>query len=290
VDAAWQNWHSSRHQRTEAGAVLPGLLTDTQRAVRLLDGDDRRQALAQLAQAYHLAQAYLAWHGDRELVWLTVDRGMAAAVDADDPLAIAHATWYAAHLLRSVGRADEALDRLGEAQQLIEPRVADGPLEFAETLADIHLCTALTKARTGDQGAWANWQAARSVVNRALPEGYVGLRTRVSRPLVDVYGVMCAVELGDPDEARRMAHDLDPESIPSTERRARHYVELARSADLEGGKEAALHLLKTAEATSPETVRFSPAARDIIGRLVADAPAYIRSEAAALAGRADVPV
>jgi SLT domain-containing protein len=98
------------------------------------------------------------------------------------------------------------------------------------------------------------------------------------------------VDLGDPDEARRRAHNLDPASIPSTERRARHYVELARSADLEGGKEAALHLLKTAEATSPETVRFSPAARDIIGRLVAEAPAASRAEAAALANRADVPV
>ncbi len=32
VDAAWQTWHSSRHQRTEAGLVLPGLLTETQRA------------------------------------------------------------------------------------------------------------------------------------------------------------------------------------------------------------------------------------------------------------------
>ena len=76
VDAAWQTWHSSRHQRTEAGLVLPRLLTDTQRAVRLLDGKERRHALTSLAQAYHLAQAFLAWHGDRELVWLTVDRGM----------------------------------------------------------------------------------------------------------------------------------------------------------------------------------------------------------------------
>lgn len=290
VDAAWQTWHSSRHQRTEAGHVLPGLLTETQRAVRLLDGADRRNALASLAQAYHLAQAFLAWHGDRELVWLTVDRGMSAAMDADDPLAIAQATWYAAHLLRSVGRSEEALERLAEAQALIEPRVADGGAEFAETLTDIHLGAALTRARIGDQSAWASWEQASNVVDRALPRGYVGLRTRVSRPLVDVYAVMCAVDLGDPDEARRRAHDLDPESIPSTERRARHYVELARAADLEGGKEAALHLLDTAEATSPETVRYSPAARDIITRLVTEAPAAIRADAVALAVRAEVPL
>ncbi|MFG3709234.1 helix-turn-helix transcriptional regulator [Micromonospora sp. NPDC047670] len=285
VDSAWQTWHTSRHQRTEAGTILPGLLDATQRAARLHAGDDRRTSLALLAQAYHLAQAYLAWHGDRELCWLTVDRGMAAALDADDPLAIAQSIWYAAHLLRAVGRGDEALERLREARGLIEPRVADGGVEWAEMLADLHLCTALTRARTGDQGAWSDWDAARQVVERALPDGYVGLRTRVSRPLVDVYAVMCAVDLGDPDEAQRRAHALDPTSIPSTERRGRHYVELARSADLEGAREATLHLLTRAEATSPETVRYSPAAQDMVGRLAREAPASVRAEAVDLARR-----
>lgn len=290
VDAAWQTWHSSRHQRTEAGLALPSLLTETQRAVRILDGADRRLAQASLAQAYHLAQAYLAWHGDRELCWLTVDRGMTAAMEADDPLALSQAIWYASHLLRAVGRSEEALDRLHDAQLLIEPYVVDGGAEYAEALADIHLAAALTRARNSDQSAWADWEQASALVDRALPAGYVGLRTRVSQPLVEVYAVMCAVELGDPDEAQRRAHNLDPKSIPSTERRARHYVELARAADLEGGQEAALHLLSTAEATSPETVRFSPAARDIIGRLVERGPAAIRADAAALAVRSNVPV
>ncbi|MCX4471923.1 helix-turn-helix domain-containing protein [Micromonospora sp. NBC_01655] len=288
VDSAWQTWHTSRHQRTEAGQVLPGLLDSAQRAARLHTGEDRRVSLALLAQAYHLAQAYLAWHGDRELCWMTVDRGMTAALDADDPLAIAQSIWYAAHVLRAVGRSDEAVERLREARGLIEPLVADGSPEYAEMLADLHLCAALTRARAGDQGAWADWDTARSVVERVLPAGYVGLRTRVSRPLVDVYAVMCAVDLGNPDEAQRRAHALDPASIPSTERRGRHYVELARSADLEGAREATLHLLGRAEATSPETVRYSPAAQDMLSRLVREAPASIRTEAVDLARRVGV--
>ncbi|MGW4460662.1 helix-turn-helix transcriptional regulator [Micromonospora sp. NPDC004704] len=288
TDSAWQTWHTSRQQRTEIGALLPGLLNSTQRAARLHEGPDRRTALALLAQSYHLAQAYLAWHGDRELCWLTVDRGMAAAMDADDPLALAQAIWYAAHLLRSTGRSDEAVERLREARSLIEPRVADGPAEYAEMLADLHLCAALTRARNGDQGAWADWESARNIVHRALPADFVGLRTRVSRPLVEVYAVMCAVDLGDPEEAQRRAHALDPLAIPSTERRGRHYVELARSADLEGAREATLHLLTKADATSPETVRFSPAARDMLTRLATEAPASVRGDAVELAERAGV--
>jgi transcriptional regulator with XRE-family HTH domain len=288
VDSAWQTWHTSRQQRTEVGGLLPGLLDSTQRAVRLHEGLDRRRAQALLAQSYHLAQAYLAWHGDRELCWLTVDRGMAAALDADDPLALAQAIWYAAHLLRATGRGDEAIERLGEARELIRPWVADGPIEYAEMLADLYLCGALTRARTGDHGAWADWESARELVHRALPADYVGLRTRVSRPLVEVYAVMCAVDLGDPEEAQRRAHALDPATIPSTERRGRHYVELARSADLEGAREATLHLLAKADMTSPETVRYSPAARDMLTRLATEAPASIRAEAVDLAERSGV--
>jgi hypothetical protein len=117
------------------------------------------------------------------------------------------------------------------------------------------------------------------VVQRALPAEFVDARTRVGRTLVDVYAVMCAVDLGNPEEAQRRAHALDPQTIPSTERRARHYVELARSADLEGSQEATLHLLQRAMAVSPETVRYSPIARDIAGRLVSSSGAAIRADA-----------
>ncbi|MGH2400132.1 MAG: XRE family transcriptional regulator, partial [bacterium] len=74
-----------------------------------------------------------------------------------------------------------------------------------------------------------------------------------------------------------------PQSIPTTERRARHYVELARSADLEGSHEATLHLLQRAMSVSPETVRYSPVAREIAGRLVRSAGAAIRADAVELA-------
>lgn len=290
VDSAWNNWHSSRHQRSEAGAALPGLITDAQRSVRLLDGNDRRRALAAMSEVYHLGQAYLAWHGDRELMYLCVDRGMSTALDADDPLAIARSSWYAAHLLRSVGRGDEALALLHDARQLVTPLVDDGKHAEAEMLADIELCDGLTRARTGDQGAWARLTRADEIVRRVLPDGYVGVRTRVSSALVDVYAVMYAVDLGDSDEARRLSERLDPARIPSTERRGRHYVELARAADLEGSPEATLLLMQRALATSPETVTYSPVARELARQLARTAPASIRAEAIALATSAGIEI
>lgn len=289
LDAAWRTWHTSRTQRSEAGAVLPALLDQARRAARAYDGQDRRQAAAILAQVYHLAQAYLAWHGDRELVWLSVGRGMDAAMDADDPVAIAQAVWYTAHVLRAVGRGDEAQRNVTEAVELVAARAEDD-VEAAATLADLHLCNALTAARAGDQSAWHDWATARRVVERLLPDGYVHPWTRVGRVLVDVYACMLDVELGRPDEAHRRAAAIDPATIPSTERRARHYVELARGADQQGSPEGALHLLGRAEATSPETVRYSPPARDIVGRMLASRSATIRADVEQLAARIGLPV
>lgn len=289
LDAAWRTWHTSPAQRTEAGRTLPGLLDQAQRAARLHDGTDRRRAQGLLSETYHLAQAFLAWHGDRELMWLCVDRGMASALDADEPLTIAHASWYAAHLLRAVGRGEEGLERLREARALVERHTPENPeLDWPAAMADLWLCSALTRARTGDQGAWADWEKASEIVRR-LPDGYVHPWTRVGPTLLDVYAVMCAVDLGDPDEAQRRARDLDPASIPSTERRSRHWIELARGTDMEGSREGTLHLLQQAAAVSSETVAYSPIARDMLSRLATDGPVTIRRDAEALAGRVGLP-
>jgi len=290
VDRAWGIWHSSREQRSVVGTLLPRLLTEAQRSARLLEGTQKRESSAMLAQAYHLTQAFLAWHGDRELSWLTTDRGMLAALDADTPLALASACWYAAHTLRAVGRTEEALTQLQTGRDLIERRVAENGHEYAAMLADIDLCAGLTKARAGDESGWLDWESAYSVVRRALPADYVHPWTRVGHVLVDVYAVMMAVDLNNPDEARRRAQNLDPATIPSTDRKARHYIELARSTDLDGSPEATLQLLGQAVRVSPETVKFSPAARDLAGRLVSNGPASIRAEALDLAGTLGVTV
>lgn len=292
VDSAWQTWHTSPNQRTETARILPGLLEATRRSARLADGPDRPLVLAMEAQSFHLAQAFLAWHGERELVYLTVDRGMLAATESGDPLAIGSSVWYAAAVLRATGRADEALDGLAEARALIdrtEPADSARAVERAAVLADLWLRSALTKARAGDRAAWQDLDEAAAIV-RDLPEGYTHPWTRVGRVLVDVKRVMLAVEFGDPDEARRVAESIDPQSIPSTERRARHLIEVARGLNMEGSPEAVLLLLSQAAAISPETVAFTPAGRDLTMRLVKVAGKTQRADVLALAARIGLEV
>lgn len=293
VDSAWQTWHTSPHQRTETARILPGLLEATRRSARLAEGSDRPLVLSMEAQSYHLAQAFLAWHGERELVYLTVDRGMLAATESGDPLAIGSSVWYAAAVLRAVGRADEALDGLAEARALIdrdEPADGGRAVERAAVLADLWLRSALTKARAGDRSAWQDLDEAAAIVARDLPDGYVHPWTRVGGVLVDVKRVMLAVEFGDPDEARRVAESIDPQSIPSTERRARHLIEVARGLNMEGSPEAVLLLLSQAAAISAETVAFTPAGRDLVARLVKVVGKTQRADVLALAARIGLDV
>lgn len=285
LDSAWQTWHTSVNQRTETARILPGLLDSAQRSARLAEGQDRQRLLALLSHTYHLAQAYLAHHGERELVYLVVDRGMQTALDSDDPLAIGSSVFYAAHVLRGVGRADEAVSNLADALSLV--RRDDDESRMLDRLAmeaDLLRCSAITRGRNGDQAAWADWTAAAEVA-RQFPAGYVHPWTRVSVPIIDIEGVMIAADLGDVDEVRRRAQSIDPAGIPSTDRRARHLIEIARSTNMEGSPEATLLLLRQALAVSPETVAYTPAARDMADKLVRSAGATIRSDAEDLARR-----
>ena len=109
VAFAWHAWHSSTNRRTDVGSVLPDLLIDCQDTAAVLDGVDRREAHAVLSDAYHLAQHSLVNAAPPELLWLVVERGMAAAQIADQPLALAGAAWTVGNMLRIGGRMDEAL-------------------------------------------------------------------------------------------------------------------------------------------------------------------------------------
>src|SRR5262249_57490089 len=108
---------------------------------------------------------------------------------------------------------------------------------------DLEMCAALTLARAGDESAWARWENGRAAAERLLPQGYAYPQTRIGRVLVELYAVMLAVALGRGDEARRRPATIHPASIPSTERRARHLLELACGYRLGGEDLGAVHLL-----------------------------------------------
>ena len=285
VDQAWGVWHGSRTRRSDVGALLPALLSDCQDAALATDGDDRRAVHSVLADTYHLAQHVLVNAAEPELLWLVVERGMAAAHVADEPLALAGAAWTVGMLLRGAGRAGEALTLVDEAAELLEPRLSEAEDDWAGMWGALRLHAAATAARAGrDAQAWSYWDQAAEAARR-LPAGYAHSWTMFSQANVDLTAVSLTVDLWKSREALRRAESIEPATIPSRERRGRLYVEMARGYHAAGERIATTRLLLAACDEGVDAVRYSPAASAILDDLRASPPRSIRADVQALTSR-----
>ena len=288
VRHAWQLWHGNRNHRTRIAEVIPGLLADLQRTSRQVEGNERRQALSALAQAYHLAQLYLSYQPAQELVTLTGDRAMAAAQDADDPHAMAVAAWYMNHVFRDAGERHEArVDLAMSAAQLVHP--SKGPEDLARW-GLLQLAAALSFARVGRAGdAWRYWDRAEGAAKR-LGDRYAHPYLIFGRGMVDAYAITMNADLLKGGTAVRAAGSVDLASMPSATRRSFHMIESARAHDLQGESVAVVHLLGKAFDESPETTRFNRFARSAVINLGATQNSMIRDDVHRLARNIGVQV
>ncbi len=284
---AWKLWHAEGDHRTAIVALLPALLDDTQHSARLLEGADRRRAQVAAAEAYHLAQLFLSFQPAPDLVYLTGDRAMAAAQDADSPRAIAAAAWYMNHVHRDAGEAAEARVDLAEQAAALIPQ-ADDPDHIARR-GLLYLAVALSYAKTGQQGdAWRYWDkadaAARQLGDYAHPWLIFG------RGIVDGYAITMHNDLVQPVKALEIADSLDLGTIPSATRRSYHLIETARAHSLLDEGAAAVSYLQRAFRESPETIQYNLFTRGVLPELVRSGPRMVREDAQVLAQELGVPV
>jgi transcriptional regulator with XRE-family HTH domain len=288
--AAWRTWHASTRRRDDVGALLPALLTDTQDAAAMGDGPERRAIHSVLADVYHLTQHAIVNAAEPSLLWLVVDRAMAAAHIADDPLTLAGAAWTVGTMQRVSGRMDEALALVDEAATVLEPMLADGTDEARAMWGSLRLHGALTAARAGRDGdAWAYWDQADRVAG-SLVADYAHPWTVFGSANVHLHGISLTVDLWKSRDGLRRAERDDPDSIQSRERRGRLFVEMARGHAATGDRVAACRLLLRACDNGVDAVAWSPAARVIVDDLIVRPPMAVRDDVAALASLLGVPL
>lgn len=283
VRQAWELWHGARRHRTAISVVLPSLLTDARTAARLHDGTDRRRASALLAQVYHLTQLFLSFQPVPELVMLTGDRGMNAAMDADDPHALAAGAWYLNHVFRDAGQQHDARVSLASrTATLLRPE------DSAEDLARwglLRLAVALSYAKVGKDGdAWRYWDEADRAAN-ALGADYTHPWLIFGRGMVDAYAVTMHADLMQAGRAVAAADRLNLAAMPSATRRSFHLAETARAYSLRREPLATVTLLGKAFNESPDTTRFSLFARSTVTELAETGGATVRADAAELAAK-----
>ncbi|MFJ7168453.1 helix-turn-helix domain-containing protein [Streptomyces globosus] len=287
---AWRLWHTSDRQRTQVGALLPALIRDAETAARATEGDRRRTACVALSEAYRLTAQATAYLAPAEMAWVVADRALSAAQAADDPAQIAAAAWSLGNILRSTAHPEEAVAVVQDAASLLKPHLDGAPDDWHGVYGALQLHAAVTAARAGLAGsAWRYWDAGDRVA-KALPAAYVHPSTMFGRANVDFHQISVATDLSASRQALALADQVDPEAMPSVERRARLWVEVARGHLSRGDRTAALHVMQIAHGTSSETVAYTPAARTAVLDLWRDAPRALRPEAGRLAEAVGVAV
>ncbi|MEV5911049.1 helix-turn-helix transcriptional regulator [Streptomyces chartreusis] len=289
IDQSWTLWHSSKHNRSEVSALLPDLIRDGEAAVRSLDREQRRAALVALSDIYRLTGQATAYVAPAELAWVVADRALTAAQEADRPDAIAAAAWNMGNILRETAYADEALRVVTEASELIRPHLDGAPDDWRGVYGALQLHAAVTVARDGREGdAWRYWDKGDQVA-KSLPASYVHPSTVFGRANVDFHAVSVATDLRKSARAIGLADDIDPDVMPSVERKARLWVEVARGHLQRGDRTAALMVMKMAYEIGAETVAYTPSARSVAADLWRRAPRAMRAEAGRLAESIGVP-
>ncbi|TMR94617.1 helix-turn-helix transcriptional regulator [Nonomuraea basaltis] len=287
---AWHVWHTSRTHRTDVGRVLPALIRDAQATARQAQGEERRDANAVLADLWALVQHAIVWASEPELIWVVADRAMAAAREADQPAALAGAAWTYAMVQRSGGDTEGALTLATDAANLLRDRLQEGTDELRALYGAMQLHAATTAARAGREGdAWRYWDEAAATAER-LPDGYHHAWTQFGRSNVALHAVSIGADLTKSASAKERAEQIDPDSIPSRERRARLHVEIARTYHQRRDWSSMLDWLNQAYSISHDSVHYSPTGRQMASEAVEHGGPLIQRRARTFAEHLGLPL
>lgn len=285
VEQAWAIWQTSKARFTEAETVLPDLISDVERALRLHraghDAKARRELNRVAADLYFLLRSYCRRTGRTDLSMLVADRGMRAAEDADDPIRIAAAQWNLGHILLGTGEDQAAAEvALSAVEQLgREPRG-----DAAAMAGALHLVVVVADARSKRY-----WEARERLRKHARPLGKRVGDSNVAHTVfgptnVDLHAMSLEMEAGESRAALSQADDIDTSGLP-LERRFTAELEAARCYDLLREDAAVIVHLLDLETLAPEDLARNPLARQMITDLRRRVRPTYRGQVVGLADR-----
>jgi transcriptional regulator with XRE-family HTH domain len=260
-------WLAYQHARYEVLVrVLPRLLRDAQAAdAGASGGDDVPAAAHLLGQVYQIVSSAMRKLGELELAWLAADRGIAVADRSGDQLLSGTATYRVANALLALGRARSAL----EVNVNIANRLAtDGPstAERASVYGMLLLQAAMAAARIGDSATVRDLLAGADGAAQIVGGNHNYYWSSFGPTNVDLHRAAAAVELGEGGVAVATHERLDPVGFAALppERRAHHFIDLARGLAQEGDVERASEMLLEGDRLAPSEIRCRPLVHEVL--------------------------
>jgi transcriptional regulator with XRE-family HTH domain len=267
VNHAWQtDQHAKRGMLARA---LPKLLRDAQAADSVYAAsDDALNAAHLLAQVYQLASSTLRKLGEHQLSWLAADRSIAVAQRAGDPLLTGIATYRVALALLALGRSRPALEVNVNIANRLAPGTAAAPAtpERLSVYGMMLLQGAFAAARIGDTASVRDLLAGADEAARALGGDHNYYWTSFGPTNVQLHRAACAVELGEGKLAIETHEQMDRYGFGALlpERRAHHFLDIARGYAPVGNVEGASEMLLEGDRLAPSEIRCRPIAREVL--------------------------
>ena len=283
VEQAWRLWHTSKHQRTEVGALLPSLIISAHACVKSNTGDAQRMAQAATGDLYRLVQRLLAHISEPELYWLALDRSRSASEAADDPVSLALGAWTVSIGQRAAGFMEDAVRTAELGMTVIRPHLADGGVDELAAYGQLNLQAATSMALDGRSGPAEGYLAEARRIAERLPAGYWHAQSAFAMSNVNVHSITIGVGLAKPGETLLAAEAIDPASVESRERRSRLLLDIAFGHHQKKETAAAVHYLGEAIKVTPEGVRYVPGARSLASAIEKSARGPLKASAVELA-------
>lgn len=264
---------------------LPGLLADAQRSSLVKENDE---TTAILCEVYQVTASTLRKRGEYDLAWLVGDRGLALAERLGDSVLTALIGFRVANALTALGRSKAAFD----LNVSLASRVDISARTEADRCVYGNLLLQAAMAAAGD----GNAMGVRDLVSETravaadIPDNANHHRLSFGLTNVGIHHVSALVSLGEGGLAVEVASKMDKAGIRliRRERRANHFVDVARGYSQWGMRDEAIEKLLEAETLAPREVICRPMARNTIENLISRSRNQPSASLRALAERAGV--
>ncbi|QMU69151.1 helix-turn-helix transcriptional regulator [Streptacidiphilus sp. P02-A3a] len=252
IAAARRDFRAARYDAL--AQALPGWIVAAQSV------GSTEQAANSAAELYDIAARLCIKVGDNGLVAITSDRALTAARTGGDALVIAEAQRMVSSAWRRQGHLGRATDiSVRAAHELQHDDSAPEPSRLAAQ-GDLYATAAYTAAKLGDRAY------AHALIREAAGTAHASGETD-SVQGVDLHLLSVHYELGDAGQAIDLARSIDPASLPTAERQARFFIDVARAFEQWGKPEPCFRALLAAEQAAPQEIRRSAARQIATGLL-----------------------
>ncbi len=221
---------------------------------------------ALLGRSYLLATRLLIKLDEQQLGWMAADRARQLAAAAGDPLAVAESARQLAVLARKAGWQDQALTLALNAAE--SPELREVGRSGTALRGLLVQSAAYTAAWKGDPDGMRELTAEAAALASGLGDTRLRDLGGFCPATVQLHLVSAENSVGDPARALAAAHAIDPAALPTTERRARLYTDIAHAHNRWGRRDACISSLLAAERCAPQEIHARPAVQALISGLL----------------------